>query len=223
MVLRLLISAIVLSLWGATLSAGAWPREKGHGFFSTAVRLAWPQNLEHWTSSNPTEQYYTLYLEYGLTDRLTFGLDLGRSVSGDGKTVGFLQWPLRDRDRGPKVAFALGLGRIGEQTVVRPGLSVGWGLKKGWVTLDTLAEYQVESGLMDYKMDITWGRNLKNDRKVLLQVQTGQPAEDPAFLRLAPSYVFPVGKRGMMVETGVTYGVTGDTSMGLKLGIWRNF
>ncbi|MFW2542979.1 hypothetical protein ACN2XU_10075 [Primorskyibacter sp. 2E107] len=221
--MRLLLLALLWTLCTGTVQAGAWPREKGHGFLSSAVRLSWPQNIDHWTSLSPTQQYYTAYLEYGLTDRVTLGFDFGRSVSGSGKTVGFLQWPLRNKDKGPKIAFALGLGRIGEQTVLRPGVSLGWGLKKGWLTMDALAEFQTNTGLADYKMDITWGRNLAKDRKLIVQIQTGQPADDPGFVRLAPSFVTPLGKRGVMIETGATYGLTGDTSMGLKFGIWKNF
>ncbi|WP_425100387.1 hypothetical protein [Tropicibacter sp. S64] len=220
---RLLLPLLFLLATATGALAGAWPRERGTGFLSTGVQLAWPQNLEHWTSPNPTQQYYTFYLEYGMTDRLTLGLDLGRSVSGAGKTVAFLQWPLLDRESGPKVAVAFGFGQIGDRTVLRPGLSVGWGLQRGWLTMDALAEVQIDTSLTDYKIDFTWGRNLAHDRKVLLQVQTGQPADDPAFVRIVPSYVFPLGRRGIMVETGATYGVTGDSSMGVKFGIWKNF
>ncbi|MFZ7092191.1 hypothetical protein [Primorskyibacter sp. 2E233] len=222
MSLRALLSCLILIFCATVAQAGAWPREKGHGFVSTAVRLSWPQNLSHWTSPNPTEQYYTAYLEYGLTDKVTLGFDLGRSVSGDGKTVGFLQWPLRSADKGPKISAALGLGRIGEQIVLRPGLFIGWGLNKGWLTIDSTAEYQIENALTDYKMDITWGRNLARDRKLILQLQTGKPAVDPAFVRLAPSIVVPMGKRAKL-ETGGTLGLVGDTSMGLKIGLWTEF
>ncbi|WGW04085.1 hypothetical protein [Tropicibacter oceani] len=222
MPLRALIAGLILMLCAAMAQAGAWPREEGKGFFSTDVRLSWPQNLRHWTSPNPTEQYYTAYLEYGLSDRLTIGFDLGRSVSGDGKTIGFLQIPLRNTDTGPKVSAALGLGRIGEQTVLRPGLFIGWGMEKGWLTIDSMAEYQIENGLTDYKMDLTWGRNLARDRKLIVQVQTGKPAVDPAFVRLAPSIVFPMGKRSK-IETGATWGLTGDSSVGLKFGLWTDF
>lgn len=213
---------LILLFCTSLAQAGAWPRDKGKGFATTATRLSWPQDLDHWTSSNPTQEYYTAYLEYGLTDRVTLGLDLGRSVSGDGKTVGFIQWPLRSAGKGPVISVALGFGKIGGESVLRPGLFMGWGLEKGWVTVEALSEYQIETGLTDHKIDLTWGRNLAKDRKLILQVQTGKPAIDPAFVRFAPSIVFPAGKR-LKLETGATWGLMGDTSMGLKFGIWTEF
>ena len=69
--------AIIACLAAPDAMAGAWQREPGHGFASTAVRLSWPQDVTHWTSRKPTQTYYTLYVEYGVTPRLTLGLDLG--------------------------------------------------------------------------------------------------------------------------------------------------
>lgn len=202
--------------------AGAWPREAGTGFALVSGRVAWPQNLQHWTSYAPTEDYQTLYLEYGLTDSWTLGMDFGRSVSGEGKLVGFLQYPLRNRDRGPKVTAQLGFGEISGNSVLRPGLSVGWGLNRGWLSFDALAEMQATDDVIDYKLDATWGRNLPNDFKVIFQVQTGLEQDDPPFVRLAPSVVTPLGER-TKAEFGLTWGLTGDSSMGLMFGLWRDF
>ena len=90
---------LLLCLCAQQSQAGAWPRKAGEGFANVAVRLGWPQDVGEWTSLEPSQDYSTLYMEYGLTDRLTLGLDLGHSVSGGGKTVLFLQYPLLDRDR----------------------------------------------------------------------------------------------------------------------------
>ncbi|CUH75370.1 hypothetical protein [Tropicibacter naphthalenivorans] len=202
--------------------AGAWPRTKGTGFGSAAVRLSWPQNIQHWTSAMPTQQYYTLYLEYGLTDRVTLGLDLGRSVSGAAKTVAFVQMPIRNKDSGPKISGQLAFGRVAGDMVIRPGLSLGWGLQKGWFSVDSVAEIHLPDKKTDYKLDITWGRNLPRDRKLILQLQTGDTAEDPPFARFAPSYVRPL-KGKYQLETGVTVGLIGDSSMGIKFGLWADF
>ncbi len=220
--MRLILLVALICLSAQTALAGAWPRTKGSGFVSVASRLAWPQDISNWQEKAPTETYQTLYIEYGLTERFTFGLDVGRAVSGEGKTVGFLQMPLRDRDTGPKVSVQLGFGQISGAQVVRPGLSAGWGLEKGWVSVDGVAEMRMADLKTDFKLDMTWGRNLPRDRKLVIQLQSGVPYADPSFVRFAPSVVVPINTR-FMVELGGTYGLTGDNSMGLKIGLWAEF
>ena len=204
------------------VDAGAWPREQGSTFVAAGISLRWPQDLSHWTSAAPTQEYRTFYLEYGLTDRVTLGLDLGRSVSGDDKSIVFAQIPILQKDRGPKLALQLGVGMIGEDTILRPGLAVGWGLKQGWLSADAVAEVSTADGGTDLKLDVTWGRKLARDRKLILQMQLGAPQDDPAFARFAPSLVVPL--RGKLKsEIGATWGVAGDTSMGLRFGLWAEF
>lgn len=222
--MRAVLTALFLltaTLTPCAARAGAWPRDAGSGFFSVATRLSWPQEIAQWTSIEPTEDYHTLYIEYGMTDRLTLGLDVGRSVSGGGKSVAFVQFPLLDRDTGPKVSAQLGFGTIAGENILRPGLSVGWGMPNGWLAFDGVAEMH-RSGDTDVKLDVTWGRNLPKGRKLIVQLQTGLQENDPAFARLAPSLVFPMRKK-MNAELGATYGLKGDDSMGLKFGLWLDF
>lgn len=227
--LPILLICLGLLPMAPTAQAGAWPREKGTWFVAGATRVAWPQDMRTWTSLEPTEDYQTLYVEYGLTPDWTLGLDLGRSVSGGNKTIAFAQYPLRNRDSGPKVALQFGLGEVAGDTVLRPGLLVGWGLKNGWLTFDTLAEVHTDGGT-DLKMDATYGRNLPGDRKLILQLQTGLQHDDAPFARFAPSLVSPMDNvltrkidARISTEVGATWGLTGDASMGLKMGFWLEF
>lgn len=210
-----------LMLSGQAAWAGAWPRDPGTWFATAATRLAWPQSLSDWQSAAPTQDYQTLYLEYGLTPRWTLGLDLGRSVSGADKTIGFARVALPDGPYGAKLSTQLGIGALADAAVVRPGLSIGWGVESGWIAIDAVAEMVRDQGT-DWKLDVTWGRKRRNDHMVILQIQMGAPARDPAFARLAPSYVWPTSTR-YMLEAGVTYGLRGDSSMGIKLGVWAHF
>ena len=219
---RLLFLLSICLVLGLQAQAGAWPRAKGSGFISGAARLSWPQDLAAWTSMMPVSEYYTLYMEYGLSERITIGFDLGRSVSGAGKTVGFAQLPLRDAGRGPAISGQLGFGQISGRTVFRPGLSLGWGLRRGWASVDGVAEIRLDGGGSDVKLDMTYGRNLSKDRKLIVQFQTGDTADDPPFARIAPSLVSPLGKR-LKMERGVTWGLAGDNSMGVKMGVWLDF
>lgn len=218
----LLASVLIVCLFASSAQAGAWPRKQGEGFASVSVRLGWPQDMGTWTSVDPTEDYSTLYFEYGATDKVTVGLDIGHSVAGSGKTIVFVQYPLRNADTGTRISGQFGVGSIAGARVIRPGLSVGWGLKKGWMSLDSVVEAYVDTGTADVKLDMTWGRNLGKDRKLIVQLQTGKPDGRDPFARIAPSLVVPL--RGpFKVETGVTWGLTGDTSMGLKFGLWTEF
>lgn len=218
-----LIGSILLTcLFAPGVEAGAWPRKQGEGFASVSIRLGWPKEISTWTQIQPTEDYSTLYFEYGVTDRLTVGLDIGHSVGGNGKTVLFAQWPIQQANKRPKIAAQLGLGVIAGNRVIRPGLSLGWGREKGWISIDSVAEAYIDSKRIDMKLDMTLGRNLARDRKLIVQVQTGKPDGRDPFVRLAPSLVLPL-RGAVKMETGVTWGLTGDSSMGLKFGLWTDF
>ena len=208
------------------LSAGAWPRERGTWFLSSDVRLAWPQDTSQWVSLQPASNYYTIYAEYGLPRNLTLGLDLGHSVSGAGKTVAFLRMPLPKFRRGPELSAEFGLGVIDGRMVARPGISAGLGFATfgtpSWLAADAVVEVVSQPSAADLKLDLTYGVTLENGMKVILQLQSGLPASDPSFARLAPSIALPVGKN-RLAEFGVTYGLRGDDSMGIKLGVWQTF
>ena len=202
--------------------AGPWPQEPGKTFVSGTVRLIWPGDL---SSAQPSSRYYTLYLEHGLTARLTLGLDLGHSVSGAGKSVVFLSRAL-PAPGDWRIAGEMGLGRIDGQRILRPGLSVGRPLETaagwGWLSAEAVAEIGLDTGTTDVKLDLTYGRPLPRGRKLIVQMQTGRQQGDPFFARLAPSVVFPLSK-DLKLETGASLGLTGESSLGVMFGLWRSF
>lgn len=216
------LCCILTVLTAGAATAGAWPRAQGTGFVSGAHRLSWPQDIATWQSNAPTGEYTSLYVEYGMTARLTLGLDLGLSVSGAEKAVGFVQIPLRNRETGAKVSAQLGFGKIEGEPVLRPGVMLGWGHRKGWMSVDLIAEMGLDSGDTDVKMDLTVGYRLPKARKLVVQLQTGDTAAFDPFARLETSVVFPVTQR-FKAETGVIWGFHNDTSMGLKFGFWTEF
>lgn len=219
--LRVIICVFCVAMAG-DLQAGAWPRDKGAGFVSATARFVWPRDL---STSKPESTYLTLYTEYGLTERMTVGLDLGHSVSGENKMVGFVRLPL-PAPQDWAMAAELGFGNIAGETVVRPTLSVGRGISgrhgAGWLSLDATVEYGLGTGQSDVKLDATWGSALPRDRKLILQVQSGTPHGEPSFLRLAPSVVTPL-PTGLYGELGVTVGLAGNTGLGVLIGLWRDF
>lgn len=210
--LRVLIMLCVLA--APPLNAGAWPRGKGDVFASALS----------YTAAGQT--YSGIYLEYGLTDRLTLGLDLGRGVSGRNKAVAFLRLPLMKPRKGHNLAWELGVGQIANHPVLRPGLSWGKGVsvagKNGWLSADILSELSLDTGQADHKIDLTFGLNVTDRHKAMVQLQAGAQWGDAPFLRVVPSVVFDIGQTTKF-EFGVTQSLRGDYETGVKLALWMTF
>ncbi|MBV2358771.1 hypothetical protein KUH32_03215 [Thalassococcus sp. CAU 1522] len=220
--MRLLLVIVAWMFCAAELWAGAWPQPAGSGFSSTSVELGWPRDRAARDPARPNGRYTSLFFEYGVTDRLTLGLDLGRDLAGRTKAVAFARLPLRRADTGPRVAVEMGLGKVGDDAVLRTGLSLGYGLANGWLAADLLADIGRNGLGSEAKLDLTWGRNLAHDRKLMLQLHAAKPALGDATLRVAPSLVTPLGG-SLMLQTGLVYGLSGDETAGIRLGIWAKF
>ncbi|MDO6584893.1 hypothetical protein Q4543_05130 [Salipiger sp. 1_MG-2023] len=207
---------------GGSVQAGAWPREKGTWFASGLVRLSWPQDRETWVSAAPSDRYSSVYVEYGPSEKITLGLDIGRPLYGTGKDIAFLRYPLRADDRPLKIAAELGFGRIEGQTVLRPGLMLGYGWKHGWLAADALAEIPVQTRAPDFKLDMTFGLNLPKDFKVMAQLQTGKPYLRAPDAKIEASLVVPI-YRSLSAQLGGSWGLIEDETMGLTFGLWNEF
>ena len=125
--MRMPIAAVLFALAATEAAAGAWPRPKGETFVSIATRqstgartlIGAVQDLHNYTS---------IYAEYGLTERLTVGLDAGHG-SGPDEAVDaalvFARLPVWSPGE-HKVAADLGFGLLADgveptQTRIRPG------------------------------------------------------------------------------------------------------
>lgn len=230
-----LFLGIAWALSPGAAQAGAWPREAGTGFAS----------LSQWQGAATTDGYTAVYMEYGLTRRLTLGIDAGRSVSGNSKTVLFLRMPVL-RILGGPVAAELGYGQIGGQRVLRPGLSWGrsftWPRWQGWVALDSRLELGLDRHKLDEKTDITLGLTPRSpdgqsaDWTVMLQIQTGvvdireqlfllqtegiRPGA--SFLRIVPSVTYRL-REGLQLEIGYFHALDETGARGVKLALWSHF
>ncbi|EIE50256.1 RNA-binding protein [Salipiger aestuarii] len=207
---------------GSMAQAGAWPREKGTWFASGLVRLSWPQDRTTWTSFAPTSRYSSVFVEYGLTEKITAGLDIGRPANGEGKTIGFLRYPLNRSDRTLKIAAELGLGQVAGQAVIRPGLMLGMGWKHGWLAADALAEIPVRTRAAELKLDLTAGLNLPLDFKLVAQMQTGRPYANAPYAKIETTIVTPAFYN-ISAQVGGSWGLAGDETMGMTFGLWAQF
>lgn len=202
-----------LVLTGPAL-AGAWPRGKGNVFVAGSTYVM------------SSGAYTGLYAEWGVTDRLTLGLDLGRGVSGQDKAVAFVQAPLMRPVAGHRFAWQIGAGVIAGDTVIRPGLSWGkgidWAGRPGWVALDMVAEMRTETLAIDAKTDLTLGVSISDARKIMLQFQSGVQFGDDPFLRIVPSMTFALSDHARL-EIGLSHSLRGASDSGLKIGVWLSF
>lgn len=208
---------LAIMMWvmlSTPLVAGAWPRGKGDVFVVGYSYLV------------PSGTYSGIYGEWGLNDRLTFGLDLGRGVSGREKAILFLRAPLWSPGKGHRFAVELGAGRIAGRDVLRPGLSYGkgfdWAGRTGWVALDAVAEIHTETLVIDGKADLTLGLSVNENRKLMIQLQAGAQFGDAPFLRVVPSMTFAVSDR-MKLEIGLSQSLRGHREAGIKAAIWLEF
>lgn len=213
MVIRALI---LLCLMTGEALAGAWPREKGHGFLSFSTEFA-PDDDSFFTAA---------YAEYGITNRLTAGLDLGFNDDELYKAVLFGRLPLSDPAADWKVAFELGVGLSEDEAVLRPGLSLGRGLsmadRSGWISIESLATYEIEQDDVEFSADITLGLNMTDALKLLVQLQSGDRPMDPDYVNLAPSVVFEATP-GLHLEMGMKTGLKDWGDYAVKLGLWHEF
>jgi hypothetical protein len=230
--MRAILLALALALPAAEAVAGAWPRPKGETFLSfgqqvsTGARtlIAATQDIRSWSS---------VYAEYGLTDRLTIGLDAGTGNGGDdrvGAALVFARLPVWSPAE-HRVAVDFGLGTLdsdaqGRQTRFRLGLAWGRGFESrrggGWLGMESSLELREPAGDIAVKADFTAGLK-PNDRWMLIaQAQTGYYPDAGGIVRLVPSVVRRLGARSHL-QLGASAEVAGDDALGLTAAVWFTF
>lgn len=207
--------------------AGAWARGQGQVFLSTA--LSFPTDILNRTANEPFDPgtvAYSLYGEYGLSDRVTLGFDAYLGAGSQADEVIFLfSHALRPPDARHQMSWSLGLGQRrdnGAAPLTRFGLHWGKGHSHGWFSADGYVTSVNDT--VDVKADLTAGWNVTPRIGLIAQVQTGKTADGPAYARLAPSLVWSLGSDGKTrLELGAEYGVVNVGDKRLTLGVWRSF
>jgi len=215
-----LLLLLALLPWAATaVQGGAWPRAKGEGFLAVSATLEGPDEFGLYSQS------YSLFAEYGATERLTFGVDLGGDAGRMSKAIAFARWPLGPTARPLKLALEMGAGQVDGETALRPVISAGRGIavgrRHGWLNADTRAVV-FEGGSTAYETDLTAGLSLGARVKAMVQLQAGLPARGRDYLRLAPALIYET-RPGTHLELGVTEPLSGGGERGIELGVWRKF
>lgn len=203
--------------------AGAWLREHGTGFLSTAG-----------TVTQAREAGGSLYAEYGLTDTLTLGLDVNGGMdqlgipTGDGTL--FVRFPLTAADAQNKWAAQIGLGARYEPREFFPsaelGLSWGrglvWGERYGWIAVDATVNIARAPMKRITKVDTTLGLGVSDRFKLMAQLYLTH-TNGTLFQTLAPSLLIDTKNGKSTYQIGAEIPISSEDDIRLKLGIWRNF
>ena len=197
--------------------AGPWMRAEGTGFSATTAEIA------------PSERYgfqlyNSVYGEYGLTPRLTIGIDGGGDMLGNGNGLIFLRFPLRDGRRS-HMAGEIGIGARWSLTeltpLLRPGVSWGRGLtlwgKSGWTTLDATLTIPGDGGTILPKLDALIGLDTGERMKLMLglTIEHHGPTLSPSLAyRVWDKYHATLGLRLRSERQGAHC---------LTFGFWQDF
>ncbi|MDX8351681.1 hypothetical protein [Cognatiyoonia sp. IB215182] len=221
--MRLLAILICLLMLPQAGLAGAWAREKGQFFISSGGNFLLSDGAQLPVHYDPT-----FYLEYGLTDLLTVGVDYHTADQGRIDT-GFVfgRFPLGDPVGRDRLAASLGFGvRVDEfnpqENLVQGGLFWGRGYDAGWFAIDFTATRGDITGMFRAKADFTWGHNLSDRWTTTLQLQTGEGFSGDTYAKINPAVIFSINDNHR-VSLGAVQALTGDEGSALKLNIWSTF
>lgn len=223
--MRRLAILFCLLLLAPLAHAGPWPREKGRIFLATSTEIG-DFRLDERVLQSPF--YSSLYLEYGLTDRLTLGAHGGYGSQADPDGRLFLRLPIGRHDTHRVAIEVTGgtAGWSGERPFYGLGLHYGRGFelwnRAGWFSAETRMEWQMGSGRMKQaKLDLTLGLSFDNGVKPMVQLHATRIGTD-LYARLVPGLAIPLWKNTTL-DTGALIDLTHGKSTGVKIGLWQEF
>lgn len=207
---------VILCLMAEVALAGAWPRGQGNHFIASALRFSRSE-------SGDTDTSLSYFHEYGLTDKLTVGLDLNGTPEGANKALAFATYPMPDRF-GLKTAVGLALGTLNSQPAVRQVLALGRGLAdpSGWLAVDGILDVYTQTGAYDWKAEATLGLNRSEGLKIYGQIETGKSYGQLPYARLGGSAAIRLTE-GLDLDIGASTSLHNSDPVRLKLGVWRSF
>ncbi|WP_386625279.1 hypothetical protein [Sulfitobacter geojensis] len=218
--------AACLILWqcvACTAQAGAWLREKGTGFVSLSFG-----------ATQFSETTNALYIEYGLSDKTTVGLDVSTFTNALNVRNGFgnifLRRAIGPTDQPHKWAYEIGFGGLWgnemQLPTVKTAISWGRGFKiaerDGWVNMDAAYVYEPTLGEHITKLDATLGLNFGTITTGLLEV-TLSSQNSETYGAFEPSVLIRPKESRFSIKVGAQVPFDEQEKAALKLGIWRSF
>ena len=222
-----LIAGILILLMKTPAFAGPWARGEGEVFLSFSYELTTDRDGNDLTD---VDHAATIYGEYGIARKTTFGVDLFRNLSAADQTaIVFLRRTLSQSGATHQFAVSFGLGResdpTGSEALSLLGASWGRGIDTrfgpGWATVDAQARLR-SSGGTETKIDATLGVSPTDDWKLIGQLQFDATSGSDPTARLQTTAVRRISP-ALNIEFGVLYGLHNDSRTGLKSGLWLEF
>lgn len=221
--MRVLPFLVSLVACGTSADAGAWARDKGTLFIAAGGNFLLSDGAELPVYYDPT-----VYAEYGLTDRVTLGLDLYTADKGRiASAFAFAAVPVGSITQANRAMISLGYGyRLNPDTtteaLMRLGVSFGRGMDRGWLAADVSATIGTIDTTWRPKADFTWGRNWSDRWTTTMQLQTGVGFFDDTYAKVSPTVIYSVSDR-FKINLGAVKALTGDGGSALKLETWLTF
>lgn len=218
--------AIILAMCcgvGQAADAGAWLREKQTGFASLSFGVTETEDATG-----------TFFLEYGLSEKTTIGVDISAfranssAVNGFGNL--FVRRSIGPTDRTSKWAYEVGIGGYFDEDKTLPAVktTVSWGRgfqmrdRPGWVNIDATYILEPELKSDETKLDATAGYAFGGITTGILEV-TYSNRNNNSFGAVEPSLLFSPKQTAFQIKLGAQFPIDEDDSKSLKLGIWRSF
>ncbi|SEO03650.1 hypothetical protein SAMN04490248_101114 [Salinihabitans flavidus] len=215
---------LIVLLIGTQAQAGPWLRDTGRVFTATGLTLSRP------LTGGAVRHVTTFYSEWGVSERLTIGLDgwsaPGQSFAG----VFFSRLPLWRGAGGDLWAAEFGTGQhidaTGSRLIVRPGLSWGRGLTTkvgaGWLSTDARLTLSPGAGLLGGKIESTYGVALRPGLSLMAQLTLEQTRGGRVHWTATPSVVLRLDSARRLQLSGFGQSFGGGTA-GVKIVIWQEF
>lgn len=221
----------LLALAAPKAEAGAWPQEVGKIFASSGVELGFDEELYLLGSPLPVVGWSSLYIDYGLTKRLTLTIDYGREIGG----------LLREDTPIPEAAYLILRWDLAPEAVWRRAVSggLGWsetGLRhhfglhlgrgfdshfgSGWMNADASLRSTAQGGA-ELGLDLVAGLNQSEALKLMSGMQVKSIDGADPVVRLTTGLAYALQK--FDIELGLAYRPDAPEQSRLKLAIWQNF
>lgn len=219
----LFLLVAISQICASPVHAGAWLREEGTGFLSTAFSATYFRDIAAET-----------YAEYGVRPDLTLGIDVGLYTLRNGRETGyataFMRRPLGNPDGPSRLSYELGIGAgwVGDEVTphIKTGLSWGRGLqlkeRSGWVNIDASVTWDLGHSLHVTKLDTTVGLNFTDRTSGMLQLHVAH-IDAEVYSTLAPSVILTPKWANFRIQVGALAPLENLDNTALKLGIWREF
>jgi hypothetical protein len=210
-------------VWGGAAQAGAWAQEQGAFFLSFGGNVALFSG-----ATRPVHYDPTLYIEYGLTERLTVGFD-GYTSDATEVVNGFvfLRYPIGSTAGRSRLAFSIAGGAseipgLDLETTGRLGLHWGYGLENGWLAADATTVLGLSVGEREGKVEVTWGQDLPGRWTGLLQMQAGIGFSGDEYAKVTPSIMYELSE-ATRLRAGFVQALTGDQGSAAMIEVWLQF